>query len=97
MVTRKFRGAALAAAVLAAGAARAEEREARLTRAEGPVTLQAEDGEGPVALAEGQDMPLAAGDRVTTGPDGAAEIVLDGETVMDLGPGSDFTLTSLIN
>lgn len=73
----------------------AADREARLTRTEGVVAVTSPEGDGAIALAEGQDMPLEAGDRVRTGADGAAEITLDGETVMELGPSSDFTLHSL--
>jgi hypothetical protein len=83
------------AALAAVAPSRAANREARLTRAEGVVAVTSAEGDGTIALAEGQDMPLEAGDRVRTGADGAAEIALDGETVMELGPSSDFTLHSL--
>lgn len=82
-------------ALTAALSTRAADREARLTRTEGVVAVTSPEGDGAIALAEGQDMPLEAGDRVRTGADGAAEITLDGETVMELGPSSDFTVHSL--
>ncbi len=93
-------GAARIAAVAAvclvsAGRAFAEEREARVTRAEGAVTVVSQKEETSVQLGDDEDLPLETGDRVRTGADGAAEITLDGETVMELGPGSDFTVKSL--
>ena len=42
-------------------------------------------------------MPLEAGDRVETGPDGHVEIGLSGDSMIELGPNTKFTVTSLKN
>jgi hypothetical protein len=73
----------------------AQERQAVLARVEGTVYVHIhEHPEGEFVEAE-LNAPLAAGDLVRTGSDGSAEIALDGESVVDLAPNSDFLVTSL--
>ncbi|MFA6029517.1 MAG: FecR domain-containing protein [Elusimicrobiota bacterium] len=75
--------------------ARAEDGgwDARLTKSEGEVVVYpagAEESSEPET-----DMPLDAGDRIETGADGRAEVALDSESLVEIGPKSVFTVESL--
>lgn len=68
-----------------------ESWEARLTQSQGSVTVYtAEEAQG---VPGEKEMPLEAGDRVSTGEDGSAELALDGLHLIVLQSNSDFTLT----
>ena len=68
--------------------------EARVTMADGEVTVFYRDrGEEGVPAEAG--MPLEAGDRVRTGADSRAEVGLDGESVIELGPHAEFAVTQM--
>ncbi len=91
-----------AAALLAAVPVRADEAaesgsvDARVVTAEGEVFVYAGDAPddgAPVAASE--QAPLQAGDRIHTGDDGRAEIGLEGDSILELGPNSDFTVNAL--
>lgn len=69
--------------------------DARLTRVEGEVKVEPAGASQGEAVPGEADMPLADGDRVVTGPDARAEIALDPERVLELGPGSDLTIESI--
>lgn len=69
--------------------------DARLTRVEGKVSVEAAGASSDEAVPGEADMPLADGDRIVTGSDGRAEIALDPERVLELGPGSDLTIESI--
>jgi hypothetical protein len=100
-----MRLALLLAAALLAQPLRAEEpgpepassgdREARLTRVEGAVYVRFSSHPEGEFLAAEQDMPLEAGDLVRTGTDGGAEVSFDGDSIIELGPDSDFIVASL--
>jgi len=67
--------------------------DARLTSFECKVTVYtADDPDGSEPV---QDMPLEAGDKIVTGTKGRAEFSLDGESVVELGPNTEFTIGSL--
>lgn len=86
--------AAPAEAAPEAGAG-SEDREARLTRVEGTVYVHtSRQKEGEFIKAE-VGMPLEAGDFVRSGTDGSAEVALEGESVIQLGVNSDFTVNAL--
>lgn len=85
---------ALLAAVRPAGAQEEPDWEARLTQASGEVTVYT--AQSPEGLPAEEDMPLEAGDRVSTGKNGSAEVALaQGAHLIALRPSSDFTLTSV--
>lgn len=68
--------------------------DARLAEVEGDVLVfHAEEPEEPVAAEA--DMILDAGDRIQTGEGARAELALEGSAVIELGPHSDFTITSV--
>lgn len=87
----------LLAVVLAAAPAAAQEEadwEARLTQASGEVTVYT--AQAPEGLPAEEDMPLEAGDRVSTGKNGSAEVALEqGAHLLVLRANSDFTLASV--
>jgi len=96
---RRF-GIVMAAAGLALclrSAASAEEPawDARLTSISGDVRVSLSDAEEQGESAAEADTPLSAGDRVLTGPDGKAEIALESESLIELGPNSEFVVGSL--
>lgn len=81
----------LLAALLAVPAV-ADDWNARVTEVSGTVLIYAAGSEeGLPAEAE---TPLEDGDRVETGEDGRAELALESESLMELGPGSSFTVGS---
>ncbi|TPW19093.1 MAG: hypothetical protein FD126_3028, partial [Elusimicrobia bacterium] len=72
--------------------AAADDWSARITEVSGTVLIYVEGSEeGLPAEAE---TPLEDGDRVETGEDGRAELALEAESLMELGPGSSFTVGS---
>lgn len=76
-----------------AGAQEPADWEARLTEASGAATVYT--AEFPEGLPAEPDMPLEAGDRISTGEDGSVELALDkGAHLISLRPNSDFTLVS---
>lgn len=81
--------------LLFAGPAAAQEGswDARVSAVEGSVTLYS--GEAEDGASAGADMPLQEGDRVVTGRDSRAELALDAESIIELGPETDFTVGSL--
>ena len=100
---RRLVPAAFAAAVLLGSmSVRADEADApsaadaRIVSAEGEVFIYAGDApdDGAPVDASAQ-APLQAGDRVHTGDDGRAEIGLEGDSILELGSNSDFTVNAL--
>jgi hypothetical protein len=86
-------GLGLSLGVPSAGAQEPGDWEARLTEARGSVTLYT--SESPEGLPAEPDMPLEAGDRISTGEDGSAEVALDeGAHLISLRPNSDLTLAA---
>lgn len=72
-----------------------EEWDARLVGVEGSVSVfDAERPENGWIPAE-QGMPLEAGDKVKTSEDSRAEVVLGPDSVIELGPNTEFELTGL--
>lgn len=70
--------------------------DARLISATGEVfVISRESPEEGVPADPDNPTPLEAGDKVRTGADASAEIGLEGESVLELGPESEFTVTSL--
>lgn len=69
--------------------------DARLTSVEGKVTVQPAGLGADEAVPGKADMPLDAGDRVVTGSNGRAEIALDPERIIELGPGSECNVESV--
>lgn len=91
-------GAALSAPPAKAGApdeAPSASIEAQITEVHGKVTVYLHDHQDDEGIAAKEGTPLEEGDRVVTGPDGEAEIGLDADSLIALGPRSAFTLTSL--
>ena len=77
-----------------APAAGAEESwDARFTKVEGDVSVRTAGTDDWRDAAEG--VPLDAGDEVEVGDDGSAEITLEGDNVIQLSSGTDFTVASL--
>jgi len=72
----------------------AQDWDGRLTAVSGSVTLieLGGDAEGTPAAA---GTPLQEGDRIRTGADSSAELALDGESVIQLGPNADFKLENM--
>lgn len=69
--------------------------EARLSRVEGSVHLHV-GGQPDDQLVEAQEgEELGEGDLIKTGQDGRAEITLEGPSVIDVAPNTDFTVKSL--
>ena len=67
--------------------------DARVSAVEGEVEFYSGGGEeGAPAEA---DMPLEDGDRLVTGPRSSAELAFDAESLIELGPDTDFTVGSL--
>jgi hypothetical protein len=66
--------------------------DARLTDVEGEVTVYSAD-QGADGVEGEAGMPLDAGDRVVTGKASKAEIGLEGDSIVELGPGTEFTVT----
>ncbi len=67
--------------------------DARVSAVEGEVEIFSEGAqEGAAAEA---DMPLEDGDRLVTGPESRAELALDAESLIELGPDSEFIVGSL--
>jgi hypothetical protein len=73
-----------------AAAADADRWDARLTAATGEVAVY--PAGGSEAVEASADMPLDEGDRVVTSAGATAEISLDGESLITLQEGTDFTL-----
>lgn len=73
----------------------AEPLEARITRMDGTVYVHLHDHpEGEFIPAE-TGTSLEEGDHVRTGSDGTAELSLDGDSLIEVSPDSDFTVASL--
>lgn len=81
--------------VLAPRIVRADDNtlDARITDFQGSVKVITPDE--PDGVAPSQDLPLEAGDRIVTGANGRVEIGVEGESVVELGPNTDFTADSL--
>lgn len=75
----------------ARGQGPSDEWDARITDARGDVTYYHGEAEG---VGVEKDMPLAAGDRITTGDNSSAEIALEGSHIIFLRSNSDFTVES---
>ncbi|MBI5200249.1 MAG: FecR domain-containing protein, partial [Elusimicrobia bacterium] len=74
----------------------AQSSDARLVTSEGEVFIYSGDApDDGVPADEKEQAPLQAGDRVHTGADGRAEIGLEGDSILELGPNSDFTVNKL--
>src|SRR2546430_1275996 len=89
----------IAAALLFPGgmmaqAQNSDSRDARLINVSGEVTFFPAGGEGPDAegVPADKDMPLQQGDRITTGPDGGADVGMEGGHIIHMGSRSDLTL-----
>ena len=67
--------------------------DARITSIEGSVTLYSSDAPDGEPAEEG--VPVEAGDKIVTGAAGRCELGLDGESIVDLGANTQFTVTSL--
>ncbi len=66
--------------------------ETRLVDKEGAVYLQlagSDDGDMVEAI---EGTPLEQGDRIVTGPNGAVRFMIESESIVELGPHSDFTI-----
>ncbi|MBI5243348.1 MAG: FecR domain-containing protein [Elusimicrobia bacterium] len=72
-----------------------EEIEARLTRLEGSVYVHTSAQAEEEFIPAEEDMPLEAGDLIRTGSGSAAEVALDGDSIIEVGPDSDFIVNSL--
>lgn len=70
-----------------------ENWDARLTEVKGEVVVVTASEPGGVP--GDKAMPLEEGDRITTGPDGSADVALDAGSLIHLAADSDFTLTDL--
>ncbi len=68
--------------------------EARLTRVEGSVTVLPAGSPGPARAAEA-GTPLEEGDTIRAGLDGSAEVALDGDSLIELQPRTQVTVSSL--
>jgi len=85
----------MSASLVSAQGDRGSGLEARLSRVEGAVYLHV-SGQPDDQFVEAQEgEELAQGDLVKTGEDGRAEITLEGPSVIDVSPNTDFTLDSL--
>lgn len=70
--------------------------DARVVSAHGEVfVIQRDQPDEGVPADPDNATPLEAGDRVRTGADSSAEIGLEGNSVLELGPNSEFTVASL--
>ncbi|MFA6092584.1 MAG: FecR domain-containing protein [Elusimicrobiota bacterium] len=67
--------------------------DARLTQVEGEVTVYSQDEKD--GLPGQTEMPLESGDRIVIGANSRAELALDDQSIVELGPRSTFTLESL--
>lgn len=76
-------------------ASAAQERDARLVRLEGTVYLHLADQPEGAFIAAAQGMSLGEGDLVRTGSDGRAEVGMDGDTLIEVSPDTDFIVSSL--
>lgn len=83
----------LLALALAPSAYAAEPWDARITRFEGTVTVFT--SEEPKGIAPEADMPVVKGDRIVTGQDGLVELALESESLIEIGPDSEFKLDDL--
>jgi len=81
---------ASALALLACGAAQAEEGIGRVKRLSGQVSLDRAGQTLPVQVG----MVLQQGDRLRTGADGAAGLTLNDDTLLTAGPNSSLLLSS---
>jgi hypothetical protein len=90
---------AAAAAAAGEGEAQADQApddsDARLTSVEGPVYLRLADQPEDAFIPAEADMSISSGDEIRTGDKASAELTLEGQTVVHLGPNSDFVVTSL--
>lgn len=69
--------------------------DVRLTSVCGKVTIYLADSQKDEGILADVDMPLQHGDRIVTGSDGRAEIVLKSDSVLEIGPSSSLTLESI--
>ncbi|HAH05912.1 MAG TPA: hypothetical protein DCM05_05170 [Elusimicrobia bacterium] len=72
-----------------------DELDARLTRVEGAVYVHTSTGSEEEFLPAEEDMSLEAGDLVRTGSGASAEVTLGGDSIIELGPDTDFIVDSL--
>lgn len=88
--------AALAALLSASASAQSDPQrwEARLTAVAGDVAVYGADG-STEAVAGVEGLPLEEGDRVVVSSGSSAEVALDGDSLIALSAGSDFTLSKL--
>lgn len=86
---------AAAAAIAASGKSGKTEREARLVKLTGAVYVHTSRQPAEQYIAAEEGMPLAPGDIVRTGADGAADVSLDGESLISLAANTDFAVKSL--
>lgn len=100
MIARRYIGCAallvLAAVRPEAGAAgeAADRFDARITKVEGNATVYYHD-QGDQGVSAEAGMPLDGGDRVTTDDESSAEIGIEGDSAIELGPRSQFTVSDL--
>lgn len=78
-----------------AAAGAAAEREARLTQVDGTVYIHLHDQDDDQFVRAQADAGVEAGDMIRTGDDGTAELTLDGQSVIEINPNSDFIVNSL--
>jgi hypothetical protein len=72
-----------------------EDLQARVTRLKGTVYLHLEGRPDDEFIKAELNAPLESGDMVRTGTDGSAELTVDGHTVVQVSPNSDFVVDSL--
>lgn len=71
------------------------EHEARLTKIDGTVYIHLQDQDDDQYVPAEEDASLDDGDMIRTGDDGTAELTLDGQSVIEISPNSDFIINSL--
>jgi hypothetical protein len=78
-----------------AGGVAAAEREARLTQVDGTVYIHLHDQDDDQFVRAQADAGVETGDMIRTGDDGSTELTLDGQSVIEINPNSDFIVNSL--
>src|SRR5947209_15922314 len=71
------------------------ESEARLTQVKGAVYLRLNDHSEDEFVPASVNASVEAGDQIRTGTDGNAELTLDGKSLIQIGPNSDFIIDAL--
>jgi len=77
------------------GPVNASDLETHFLLIQGRVTVGKKNQPGTEFTAVKPGAPLQTGDEIRTGPAGEARLLLDGRSIIDLGPDSDLTLESL--